>query len=70
MLSGKLFAIAIAILAAAVNASPVEVAKRDANPVRSPCIPPSFPVAVSPMRTDCSPHLDWRRLLLRWQRLG
>ena len=43
MLSGKFFAIASAILAAAVNASPVEVAKRDTQAVRSPCIaPPRF----------------------------
>jgi hypothetical protein len=37
MLSGKFFAIASAILAAAVNASSVEVVKRS-GPVRSPCI--------------------------------
>ena len=40
MLSGKFFAITSAIFAAAVNASPVEVAKRDTQPVRSPCLVP------------------------------
>ena len=40
MLSGKFFAVASAILVAAVNASPVEVAKRDTQPVRSPCLVP------------------------------
>ena len=45
MLSGKFFAIVSAILAAAVNASPVEVAKRDAptQNVRSPrLVPPNL----------------------------
>jgi hypothetical protein len=42
MLSGKLFAIASAVLAVAVHGSSVEVAKRqeiEIPPVRSPCTP-------------------------------
>jgi hypothetical protein len=40
MFSGKLLAVVGAVLAVAVNGSPVEVGKRELQAVRPLCIPP------------------------------